>query len=162
MIVPYFLQSETSPTQEPDPCVEQQQWWYISPLDIWWPCQRLVYRECSFLPDGIKGMAGEDIFILKRMLHVMKPSALTIHVCSLYKLQESNPLLPGSTSYTLSKVSEEKAYLFRVKSRYAERCKRSEYWSDWTTAVSWGPSDSASELLHLIGCTHTAITTPSL
>lgn len=58
--------------------------------------------------------------------------------------RETNVLLAGSTSYTFPRVSEKKAYLFRVKSRYAQLCGQSKYWSNWTAAVSWGPLRSSN------------------
>ncbi|XP_031413888.2 interleukin 2 receptor, gamma b [Clupea harengus] len=53
--------------------------------------------------------------------------------------QSSSVLLPGSTSYTLAKVSQTQTYIFRVRCRIASQCAESKLWSDWSTAVSWGP-----------------------
>uniref|UniRef100_A0A673JXM3 Cytokine receptor common subunit gamma-like n=1 Tax=Sinocyclocheilus rhinocerous TaxID=307959 RepID=A0A673JXM3_9TELE len=42
------------------------------------------------------------------------------------------------TSYSLSQVSQNKPYVFQVRSTVADTCGDSDLWSDWSDPVEWG------------------------
>ncbi len=59
----------------------------------------------------------------------------TVSSSSLFCSQSLNVT---GTSYSLSQVSQNKPYVFQVRSTVAEECSASDLWSDWSTPVEWG------------------------
>uniref|UniRef100_A0A8C1TRN8 Interleukin 2 receptor, gamma b n=1 Tax=Cyprinus carpio TaxID=7962 RepID=A0A8C1TRN8_CYPCA len=56
----------------------------------------------------------------------------------------SQTLNVTGTSYTLSQVSQNKPYVFQVRSTVADDCGGSDYWSDWSDPVEWGSTGNIS------------------
>lgn len=62
----------------------------------------------------------------------------TVSSSSLFCSQSSNVT---GTSYSLSQVSQNKPYVFQVRSTVAEFCGDSDLWSDWSNSVEWGTGE---------------------
>ncbi|XDV37177.1 hypothetical protein PO909_006827 [Leuciscus waleckii] len=45
-------------------------------------------------------------------------------------------------SYSLSQVSQNKHYVFQVRSSVADDCGSSDFWSDWSAPVEWGSAEN--------------------
>lgn len=77
----------------------------------------------------------------------------TVSSSSLFCSQSSNVT---ETTYSLSQVSQNKPYVFQVRSTVAEVCGDSDLWSDWSNSVEWGTGEIL--LSHSEGhgwiCTH--------
>ncbi|KAK7141440.1 hypothetical protein R3I93_015552 [Phoxinus phoxinus] len=47
-------------------------------------------------------------------------------------------------SYSLSQVSQNKHYVFQVRSSVVDECGPSNFWSDWSAPVEWGSAENIS------------------
>ncbi|KAK2891210.1 hypothetical protein QQF64_007427 [Cirrhinus molitorella] len=56
----------------------------------------------------------------------------------------SQSLTVTGTSYNLSQVSQNKPYVFEVRSTVADNCGGSDFWSNWSDPVEWGSTGNIS------------------
>ncbi|XP_016100666.1 cytokine receptor common subunit gamma-like isoform X2 [Sinocyclocheilus grahami] len=75
-------------------------------------------------------------------------SSPTTKKCVIYMVRNQKDTSQSSnvtgTSYSLSQVSQNKPYVFQVRSTVADTCGDSDLWSDWSDPVEWGSTGNIS------------------